>query len=167
MPKRTKGKATQPPSTKRRSTRSTAATSRSNYIGNAATSETSQLPIGTGTTPTDMSETTPTTAVVAAQHQPFQTQELFSQLSNVIQFLTTLLSGSAPINSTQPQGPPPNEESAEVLSEVSDNPPNTVNPCISTTANLYTTTTTTTIQCYPELTSVTISDTITTQRQDN
>ena len=141
MPKRTKGKATQPPPTKRRSTRSTAATSRSNYTGNAATSETSQPAVGTDTTPTDTSETTPTTTVVAAQHQPFQTQELVSQLSNVIQLLTTSLSGSAPINSTQPQGPPPNEESAEVLSEVSDNPPNTVNPCISTTANLYTPTT--------------------------
>ena len=122
MPKRTKDKATQPPPTKRQSTRSTAATSRSNY-SNAATSETSQPAIETSTTPTDTSETTPTTTVVAAQHQSLQTQELVSQLSNVIQLLTTSLSGNAPINSTQPQGPLPNEDSAEVLSEVSDNPP--------------------------------------------
>ena len=75
MLKWTKSKATQPPPTKRRSTRSTAATSRSNY-SNAATSETSQPAVETGTMPTDTSETTPTTTVVAAQHQPLQTQEL-------------------------------------------------------------------------------------------
>ena len=137
MPKRTKGKATQPPPTKRPSTRSTAATSRLNY-SNGATSETSKPAIETSTMPTDMSETIPTTIMVATQNQPLQTQELVSQLSNVIQLLTTSLSGSASISSTQPQGPLPNEDSAEVLSKVSDDPPNTVSPCTSTTANLHT-----------------------------
>ena len=93
---------------KRQSTRSTAATSSSNY-SNAATSGTSQPAVETNTTPTGTSKTPPTTSVVATQHHPPQTQEPISLLSNVIQVLTTSLSGSAPINSPQLQGPPPNE----------------------------------------------------------
>ena len=66
----------------------------------------------------------------------------------MIQLLTNSLSGSASIN-TQPQAIPPNEDSTEVLSEVSDNPPlivppattTTINPRVSITANPLTNTT--------------------------
>ena len=134
MPKYTKKKknATQPPRTKRRSTRLTAATSGSN-ANNGVTSRTADE---TATTSTSTSETAT---------QPPQTQELISQLSSVIQLLTTSLSGNAPISNPHTQAATPNDSSAEVLSEASDNltmnpPPATVvmdNPRTSATDPLF------------------------------
>ena len=101
------------------------------------TATASETPVTTSETPVTASETSVTTS-----------QQLISQLSNVIQLLTNSLSGSASIN-TQPQAIPPNEDSTEVLSEASDNPPlivppataTTINPRVSITANPLTNTT--------------------------
>ena len=96
-----------------------------------------------------MSETPDNTSMGATQQQSPQTQQLISQLSNVIQFLTTSLSGNALTNNPHPQVSMTDNNSAEVLSEVSDNPPVnasaaatiTDNPHTSTTDNPYTSTT--------------------------
>ena len=94
----------------------------------------------------------------------------------MIKLLTNSLSRSAPIHSTQPRILPPTEDSAEVLSEVSDDLPlnappatgTTLNPHISITANLLTSTTESPLSSYyPEPTSITASCTIMTQRQDH
>ena len=111
MPKRKKKNATQPPPTKRRSRCSTAAASRSVV-------ETSSTP-----TVTSPNETPAVPPASDAQSLLLQSEQLISQLSNVIQLLTTSLSGNTLTNHHQPQVPTPNDESAERLSEASDNPP--------------------------------------------
>ena len=89
------------------------------------------------------------TSLGATQQQSPQTQQLISQLSNVIQLLTTCLSGNVLTNNPHPQVSMTDNNSAEVLSKVSDNPPVnapavtsiTDNPLTSTTDNPYTSTT--------------------------
>ena len=115
MPKQKKGNATQPPPTKQRSTHISAAnshlhhnTSHSNYNtvatsqptrGIAATPKPQSLPTAqTITTTINMSEKPDNTSMGAMQQQSPQTQQLISQLSNVIQLLTTSLSGNALTN---------------------------------------------------------------------
>ena len=122
MPKYTKKKknATQPQPMKSLSTQSTATTAGSN-TNNAATS-------GKADEIATMSNSTSKTLhnISATATQPPQTQELISQLSSIIQPLTTSLSGNVPINNSHSQVTMPNNNSAEVLSEASINP--TMNP---------------------------------------
>ena len=105
----------------------------------------------TATTSIHTSATPDNTSVGATQLQSPQAGQLISQLSNVLQLLTTSLSGNALTNNPHPQVSMINSNSAEVLSEASDNPPVnapinpraaatiTDNPHTSTTDNLYTT----------------------------
>ena len=125
MPRRKKRNATRPPPMKRPSTRSTTATSRSNAT-NATTSGTADE---TAPMVNNISNTPHNIPAIATQLP--QTQKLLSQLSSVVHLLTTSLSGNAPINNPHPQVATPNDNSAEVLSEASDNPP--VNPLPATT----------------------------------
>ena len=103
---------------------STAAASRST-CSNSATSKMSRSATKTVSMPTVTSpyKTPAATPTSHMQHHSPQTQELISQLSNLIQLLTTLLSGNTPTNHHLPQVPMPNDNSAELLSEVSDNSP--------------------------------------------
>ena len=86
-------------------------------------------------TVTGLKETSSVTPASDTQHQLLQTQEIISQLSNVIQLLIPSLNSSTSTNHNQPQVSMPNDESAETLSEVSDNPPL---PPIATTDNQHT-----------------------------
>ena len=159
MPKRKKGNTTQPPLTKCRSTHSTAATlhlrrnttvtscSNCNTTatlqhahGNVATPEIQSLmTTGSVTTTTSTSETLNNTSVEATQLSP-QTQQLISQLSNVIQLLTTSLSGNTLTNNPHPQVSLPDNNSAEMLLDVSDHPPVNAPPATTIIDNPHTST---------------------------
>ena len=103
----------------------------------------------TTTTSINTSETPDNTSVGATQQQSPQTQQLLSQLSNVLQLLTTSLSGNALTNNPHPQVSMTDNNSAVVLSKACDDPPVnapaaaniTDNPHTSTTDNLHTTAT--------------------------
>ena len=82
---------------------------------------------GTVTTTTSTSETLTNTSVEATQLSP-QTQQFISQLSNVIQLLTTSLSGNTLTKNPHPQVSMPDNNSAEMLPDVSDHPPINVLP---------------------------------------
>ena len=79
------------------------------------------------TTTTSTSETLTNTSVEATQLSP-QTQQFISQLSNVIQLLTTSLSGNTLTKNPHPQVSMPDNNSAEMLPDVSDYPPINVLP---------------------------------------
>ena len=139
MPKRKKGNATQPPPTKRRSTRSTAATSHFNRDTtvtsrstcntiatsrptrgiSATTKSHSMSTTQTTTVSINTSKTPDNTSVGATQQQSPQTQQLLSQLSKVLQLLTTSLSGNALTNNSHPQVSMTDNNSAEILSNIS------------------------------------------------
>ena len=107
-----------------------------------STTQTTTVSINTSKTPDN-------TSVGATQQQSPQTQQLISQLSNVLQLLTTSLNGNALTNNPHLQVSIADNNSAEVLSKASDNPPVdapaaatiTDNPHTSTTDHLYTTAT--------------------------
>ena len=130
-----RGNTTQPPPTKCQSTHSTAATLRLNrnttgsnrnaiatsWHGCGNPEIQSLMTTGTVTTTTSTSKTLTNTSVEATQLSP-QTQQLILQLSNVIQLLTTL-GGNTLTNNPHPQVSMLDNNSAEMLSDVSDHPP--------------------------------------------
>ena len=122
-------------------------------IPTAAPAITTFVPIATSQHLAISSETPVTTSAGTAQLSTPQTQQLISQLSNMVQLLiSSLTGGNALLNTPQPQmqvtmPDAANAHSTEVLSkvsEVSDNPPINVpllindNPHIRTTNNMHT-----------------------------